>query len=112
MYINKIVKDRLLIRENINKKDAEKDLDNSIKAMDKLMKALKDGDKDLELDGTEDRAILEKLSISQKIWDRVKSLVLKKKLTDKELESMIKDNEEFIKAQGEVVKLTRTSNDN
>ncbi len=112
MYINKIVKDRLLIRENINKKDAEKDLDNSIKAMDKLMKALKDGDKDLELDGTEDRAILEKLSISQNIWDRVKSLVLKKKLTDKELESMIKDNEEFIKAQGEVVKLTRTSNDN
>ena len=112
MYINKIVKDRLLIRENINKKDAEKDLDNSIKAMDKLMKALKDGDRDLELDGTEDRAILKKLSISQKIWDRVKSLVLKKKLTDKELESMIKANEEFIKAQGEVVKLTRASNDN
>ncbi len=112
MYINKIVKDRLLIRENINKKDAEKDLDNSIKAMDKLMKALKDGDRDLELDGTEDRAILEQLSISQKIWDRVKSLVLKKKLTDKELENMIKANEEFIKAQGEVVKVTRASNDN
>ena len=112
MYINKIVKDRLLIRENINKKDAQKDLDKSIKTMDKLMKALKDGDKDLELNGTEDRDILEKLSISQKIWDRVKSLVLKKTLTDKELNSMIKDNEEFIKVQGEVVKLTRASNDN
>ncbi len=112
MYINKIVKDRLLIRENINKKDAQKDLDKSIKTMDKLMKALKDGDKDLELNGTEDRDILEKLSISQKIWDRVKSLVLKKKLTDKELNSMIKDNEEFIKVQGEVVKLTQASNDN
>ncbi len=112
MYINKIVKDRLLIRENINKKDAKKDLDKSIKAMDKLMKALKDGDKDLELNGTEDRDILEKLSISQKIWDRVKSLILKKKLIDKELSSMIKDNEEFITTQGEVVKLTRASNDN
>ena len=113
MYINKIVKDRLLIRENINKKEAQEDLYKSVKAMDKLMKALKDGDKDLELDGTEDRAILEKLSISQKIWERIKSLVLKKKkLTDEELNSMIKDNEEFLKAQGEVVKLTRASNDN
>ena len=112
MYINKIVKDRLLIKENINKEEAQKDLDNTIKDMDKLMKALRDGDKDLELDGTEDRAILEKLSISQKIWDRVKSLVLKKKLTDKELSNMIKDNEEFIKAHGEVVKLIRASNDN
>ncbi len=113
MYINKIVKDRLLIRENINKKEAQEDLYKSVKAMDKLMKALKDGDKDLELNGTEDRAILEKLSISQKIWERIKSLVLKKKkLTDEELNSMIKDNEEFLKAQGEVVKLTRASNDN
>ncbi len=113
MYINKIVKDRLLIKENINKKEAQEDLYKSVKAMDKLMKALKDGDKDLELNGTEDRAILEKLSISQKIWERIKSLVLKKKkLTDEELNSMIKDNEEFLKAQGEVVKLTRASNDN
>lgn len=112
MYINKIVKDRLLIRENIDKIDAEKDLKESIKAMDRLMKALKDGDKDLELNGTEDRAILEKLSISQKIWEKVKSLILKDKLTDKDLRNMIKYNEEFLKAHGEVVKIIRESNDN
>jgi flagellar motility protein MotE (MotC chaperone) len=66
MYINKLVKERLLIKQNIDKKKNQENLNNSIKSMDKLMKALKDGDKELELYGTEDRTILDKLAISQK----------------------------------------------
>jgi len=112
MYINKLVKERLLIQQNINKKENQKSLKQSIKDMDRLMKALKDGDKGLELHGTEDRKILDKLDISQKIWEEVKSLVQKKRLTDKEFITLIKKNEEFIKAQTEIVKLTRASNDN
>jgi len=112
MYINKLVKERLLIKQNINKKENQKSLENSIKNMDRLMKALKDGDKELELNGTEDRKMLEKLAISQKIWEEVKILVKKKTITDKELELLINKNNEFIKAQTEVVKLTRSSNDN
>ncbi|HFU75473.1 MAG TPA: hypothetical protein ENK88_06830 [Campylobacterales bacterium] len=111
-YINKLVKERLLVQQNIDKKDNEQNLKDTIKDMDRLMKALKDGDKKLELQGTEDRNILKKLDISQKIWEEVKNLVQKKKLTDKEFITLVKKNEDFIKAQREVVKLTRASNDN
>jgi len=112
MYINMLVKEKLLVKQNINKKENQKDLEKSVKNMDRLMKALKDGDKELELNGTEDRKILEKLNISQKIWEEVKALINKKKLTSKEWSILITKNEDFIKAQTEVVKLTRTSNDN
>ncbi len=112
MYITKIVKERLLVRENINKKENQDKLKTTIKGMNRLMKALKDGDKELELNGTEDRNILEKLAISQKIWEEVKPIVNKKKLNKEDLSSLISKNEEFIKAHTEVVKLTRASNDN
>jgi len=112
MYINKLVKERLLIQEGINKKENQKSLKESIQDMDRLMKALKDGDKELELNGTEDKKILDKLSISQQIWEEVKNLLQKKKLTDQEFKTLVKKNEDFIKAQTEVVKLTRASNDN
>jgi len=112
MYITKIVKEILLIKQNINKEENKKNLEKSIKNMDRLMKALKDGDKELELNGTEDRKMLEKLDISQKIWEEVKALAKKKTLEKKELELLINKNDEFIKAHTEVVKLTRSSNDN
>ncbi|MCK4442329.1 MAG: type IV pili methyl-accepting chemotaxis transducer N-terminal domain-containing protein [Sulfurovaceae bacterium] len=111
-YINKLVKERLSVQQNINKKDNEQNLKNTIKDMDRLMKALKDGDKELELNGTEDINILKKLDISQKIWEEVKKLVQKKKLTDKELITILKKNKDFIKAQTEVIKLVRESNEN
>ena len=112
MYINKLVKERLLIEQNINAKDNQNSFNQSVKDMDRLMKALKDGDKELELHGTEDRKILEKLSISQKIWEDVKAIAKKNSLNKKELSRLIEKNEEFIKAQTEVVKLTRELNNN
>ena len=112
MYINKLVKERLLIEQNINAKDNQNSFNQSVKDMDRLMKALKDGDKKLELQGTEDGKILEKLSVSQKILEEVKSLATKDKLNKKEWSKLIEKNEKFIKAQTEVVKLTRASNNN
>jgi len=112
MYINQIIKDKLSIKENIHIKESQRDIQDGIKSMDKLMKALKDGDKSLELNGTEDRVILKKLAISQKIWEEVKKLILNKKLTKDEWITLIKKNDTFIKKQTEVVKLTRASNDN
>jgi len=112
MYITKIVKEMLLINQDINKKENQKNLEKSIKNMDKLMKALKDGDKELELNGTEDRKMLEKLATSQKIWEEVKTLTKKKTLKKKDLELLINKNNEFIRIHTEAVKLTRSSNDN
>jgi hypothetical protein len=112
MYITKIVKERLLIEQDINKKENQKNLEKSIKDMDRLMKALKDGDKELELHGTEDRKILEELATSQKIWEELKSSITKEKLTKNDWENIITKNNEFIKVHTRVVKLTRASNDN
>lgn len=111
IYINKLVKERLLIKQNINVEDNQKNLNKTIKDMDKLMKDLAVGDKELELNGTEDRKILEKLSISQKIWEELKALVIKKKLDKKEWHKIIENNKKFIKSHNEVVKLTIESND-
>ena len=112
MYITKAVKERLLIKENINKKENQKNLEDTIQKMDKLMKALKDGDKELELHGTEDRKMLEELAVSQKLWEEVKTIINKKSIGKEELELLIKKNNEFIEAHTKVVKLTRSSNDN
>ena len=111
MYINKLVKERLLIGQNMNVKENQKSFNQSVKEMDRLMKALKDGDKELELDGTEDRKILEKLSISQKIWEEVKALARKETLNKKEWSQLLEKNKQFIEAHTEVVTLTRASND-
>jgi hypothetical protein len=112
MYSAKIVKERLLIKENIDKKENQQTLQKSIKEMDRLMKALKDGDKGLELNGTEDREILEKLAVSQALWEELKILVEKKTISKKEIEELIQKNDAFIEAHSKVVKLTRSSNDN
>jgi len=112
MYINQIIKNKLSVKEGINPEESQKNIQKSIKDMDKLMKALKDGDKELELSGTEDRAILEKLAISQKIWEEAKELLKKRRLTKDEWLTLVEKNDLLIKAQTEVVKLTRASNDN
>ena len=112
LYFNQIVKEKLSIKENIHLDASQKDIQNIIKKMDRLMNALKSGDRELELSGTEERAILEKLSISQKIWEAGKELILKKKLTTTEWATLIEQNDLFIKAQTEVVTLVRSSHDN
>jgi len=112
VYINKLIKERFLVNQNMKKESNQKKLEQSIKDMDSLIKALKDGDKILELHGTEDRQILEKMDIGQKIWEEIKNFVQKKKLTEKDIIALVKKNDDFIKAQTEVVKLIRASNDN
>jgi hypothetical protein len=112
MYITKALKERFLIKADIDKIENSKILKGTIKDMDRLMKALKDGDKELELDGTEDRDILEKLAISQKIWNEFKKIIDKKELSSGDLNTLIAKNEDFIKAHSEVLRLIRASNDN
>ncbi len=112
MYILKIVKERLLIKQNIDKETNQKRLQESIKNMDRLMKALKEGDKTLELHGTEEREILEKLLISQQFWEKIKQLVEKKKLSTEDVVKLIEKNDKFIEAHNVVVKLSKASFDN
>lgn len=112
MYISKIVKERLLIKQDIDKEENQKRLQDSIKNMDRLMKALKDGDKDMELHGTEDREILEKLAISQQLWEETKLLVKKERLSKEDVAKLIEKNDKFIEVHSVVVKLSKASFDN
>jgi len=112
LYVNRMVKNKLSLEKNIAVKESKKSIQEDIEKMDQLMKALKDGDKELELNGTEDRKILEKLSVSQSLWEEVKVLIQKKKLKKEEWSILIQKNDDFIEAQTEVVKLTLASNDN
>jgi len=111
VYFTKLLKDRLLIDNNFNKKETQKTLKTDIENMDRLMKALKDGDKSLELIGTEDKNILEKLLVAQTIWEETRTLLLKEKLSSKELEQLVKNNRNFIEAHTEVVNIVRGSID-
>lgn len=112
MYISKIVKERLLIEQDIDKETNQKRLQESITNMDRLMKALKEGDKEMELHGTEDREILEKLAISQQFWEETKLLVEKEKLSTEDVAKLIEKNDKFIEAHNVMVKLSKASFDN
>jgi hypothetical protein len=109
MYISKIVKERLLIKQDVDKEANQKRLQESIKNMDRLMKALQEGDKQMELPGTEDREILKKLTISQQLWEETKVLVAKEKLSKKDVEKLIDKNDKFIDVHTVVVKLSKAS---
>ena len=112
MYISKIVKERLLIKEDIDKKVNQQRLKESIQDMDRLMKALKDGDKKMELDGTEDREVLKQLSISHQLWEETKLLVQKEKISKEDMAKLIEKNDKFIEAHTLVIKLYKASFDN
>jgi hypothetical protein len=112
MYINKLVKERLFMHTNIHIQENKKTLDESIKKMDKLMKGLKDGDKELELNGTEDVEIVKQLLVAQNIWEEIKKMVIvNRKLTEKEIEELVNKNNKFITEHTKVVELTRKLND-
>jgi len=105
MYITQIVKERLLIASKINVLENKKRLENSIKDMDKLMLALKEGDKELKLSGTENREILEKLASAQQIWEELKKAVSHKEMDKKDILKIIELNNNFLYSYTIVVNL-------
>ena len=111
VYLTKLLKDRLLIDNNFHKKETQEIFKTDIEDMDRLMKALKDGDKSLELIGTEDKKILDKLLVAQTIWEETRTLLLKENLSSKELEQLVENNRKFIEAHTEVVNIVRASID-
>lgn len=112
VLVTKIIKDRLLIHINLYKKESMNNFKNDVAQMNKLMKALKDGDESLDLVGTENEIILKELAISQKVWLEIETLVKKEKLTKDEILLLIDKNSKFIKVHTDVVKTVYESVDN
>jgi len=105
-YIQKIIKEKLLINYETKVIENRQNLDITINALDRLLKALREGDKTLGLDGTTEDKILEKLTFADSIWKSLKPLYQKELLSKEEFAMMLTKSEEFIVKYTEVITLS------
>ena len=111
-YIQKIIKEKLLISKEIDVIENRENLDITIHSQDKLLEAFRNGDKTLGLQGTSDSKFLEKLTMVDTVWKELKPLYRKEVLSDKEFKLMLKKSDEFIQKHTLLVKLSNHSIDN
>ncbi len=72
MLTQKIAKDLLFVKANINAKEALKDMQNAIKLFDKTLNGLFNGDKKMHLVGTKLPRIVKQLTITKEHWQKAK----------------------------------------
>jgi hypothetical protein len=111
-YIHKIIKEKLLIAKEIDVISNRENLDITINAQDKLLKAFRSGNKTLGLQGTNDLKFLEKLSVVDALWKELKPLYKKEVLSEKEFTSMLEISGKFVEKHTELVKFSNQSIDN
>jgi len=87
MLTQKIGKDLLFYQSDLNAKKALTSLKEAISLFDKTMKGLKNGDKELKLNGTNLPKILKQLDVADKKWQECKPLIKKaiKNISDQAL---------------------------
>ncbi len=105
-YIQKIIKEKLMIKKELNIIEYRGNLNITIFRLERLLKGFRDGDKTLELKGSGEQNFLQKLSIIDTLWRELKPLYQKEVLSTKEFEVMIKKSDEFMKKHLDVVKLS------
>ena len=110
-YIQKIIKEKLLIEKEIKVIENRQNLSITIHALSRLLKAFRDGDKTLELEGTSNVEFLEKLTKVDALWSLLEPLYQKEILTEKEFKLMLKKSDEFIKLHTDLVILSNQIND-
>ena len=105
-YIYKILKEKLLIQEEIDIIEYRQNLHITINALDRLLRAFVNGDKTLQLSGTRDKEFLTRLLPISKLWRELKPLYNKEVLTQEEFDTMIKKSDEFIVKHTQLVKFS------
>jgi hypothetical protein len=105
-YIQKIIKEKLMIEKELNIIEYRGNLNITIFRLERLLKGFREGDKTLELKGSGEQKFLKKLSIIDALWEELKPLYQKEVLTKKEFEIMMKKSDEFMKKHLDVVKLS------
>jgi hypothetical protein len=110
-YIQKIIKEKLLIKKEIKVIENRQNLNITIHALSRLLKAFREGDETLELEGTSDVKFLQKLTTVELLWNELLPFYTKEILTKEESLSMLKKSEEFIKAHTSLVILSNQTND-
>jgi len=107
MLTQKIGKDLLFYQSELNAQKALKSLKSSISLFDKTMKGLKEGDKELKLNGTNLPKILKQLDITNKQWQKCKPLITKaikdvqnQAITSQTIDCLDKTKDEMNRAVG------------
>ena len=110
-YIQKIIKEKLLIEKEIKIIENRQNLSITIHALGRLLKAFRHGDKTLDLDGTTDNNFLKKLRKVDLLWTELEPLYKKEILTKKEFHLMLEKSDKFVLFHTELVLLSNQTND-
>jgi len=110
-YIQKIIKEKLLIEKEIKIIENRQNLTITINALGRLLKAFRYGDKTLELEGTTDINLLKKLTTVDDLWKTLEPLYRKEILSKEEFSLMLEKSDEFIVHHTELVVLSNQIND-
>jgi hypothetical protein len=92
MLTQKMTKEKLLILLKIDSDKNSKKLKKTIKLFDDSLKALRFGNKDMFIVKPSNKKIKKQLEKVAKLWDELKPLYLKKRLNQKELAKLVKEN--------------------
>jgi hypothetical protein len=92
MLTQKMTKEKLLILLKIDSDKNSKKLKKTIKLFDDSLKALRFGDKNLNIVKPSNKKIKKQLEKVAKLWEELKPLYLKNNLSKKELAKLVKEN--------------------
>lgn len=92
MLTQKMTKEKLLILLKIQSDKNRKKLQKTIQLFDDSLKALRFGNKDLYIVKPSNKKIKKQLEKVATLWEELKPLYLKKKLSQKELAKLVKEN--------------------
>jgi len=105
MLTQKMTKEKLLVIGGMDKEGNFKKLKSSISLFDKTIKGLIEGDASLKLTGTTLKHLKKQLYKVQDMWNKLKPVYSKEKISDKELSQIIKGNLPLLKEMNRGVKM-------
>lgn len=111
VYIQKIIKEKLLIEQEIKIIENRQNLNITINSLGRLLKAFRHGDNRLGLQGVGDSKFLKKLAIVDALWVILEPLFRKELLSKEEFELMLRQSDEFTLKHTELVKFSNQTID-
>ena len=110
-YIQKIMKEKLLIYREIKTIENRQNLNITIHSLGRLLKAFRDGDKTLDLLGISETNFLKKLSEIDALWRRLEPLYRQEVFGQEELQLMLQLSDAFMVKHTELVQLSTQIDD-
>jgi len=109
MLTQKMTKELLLVANGIDADANKANLAKTVALFDRTLKGLQNGDKDLGLPGTKDKAILAQLDVVTKLWAEYKPVLDAADVSDAGLAKAAKLNLPLLKNMNKAVKMYEAS---